>query len=244
MLVTALIFFSVFSTNMFAAEKSGVGQLKQEFESQLLQQISDTSGVERETLQEQYDKYVKLDESEQNKFVSYISDEELMSEVMKEYKSPGSSNLDVATKEEQINGETVNTSSVNNDIAIVENLSDKPVAEKEPIATINEHRSAWYKKYVTLFGIKVLENTSTLDYTRTGYGGRITGILGSDHRVTRNFTVNRISYSGKVDRYGSTYAYSNSNTTVAIIWKGVWTYDDGKCQIRVDNRSNVTGYFR
>ncbi len=245
-LTSGFIFFTVFSTNVFADEKNNVNQLKKEFESQLLEQINNATGSERGALLIQYDKYSSLTESEQNKFVTYLSDEELVSEIMKEYSNPGSSELShsITTEEEHINGETMNTNHISNDIAVVESMADKPSNYEEPKARLYQHRSARYSKYVTIFGIKVLEHTSTLDYTRTRHGGRITSILGSDHRVTRNFTLNRISYSGKIQRYANTYAYSNANTTVAIIWKGVWTYDHGKCQIRVDNKSNVTGYFK
>lgn len=245
-LIFGLAFFLVFSTNSFASEMNSVDQLKQEFSSQLLEQIDNATGSERESLLIQYDKYSSLTKNEQDKFVTYLNDEELMSEIMDEYKNPGSSELSnsITTNEEHSNGETIKTSKISDSIAIVERLGDKSSENGEIKATLSQAREATYRKFVTMFGIKVFENTSSIDYNRTKYGGRITGIDNSDHRMTRNFTVNRMSYSGKVERYASTYASSKSNTTVAIIWKGVWTYDDGQCQIRVDNKSNVTGYFR
>lgn len=51
----ALVFFSLFSINSSANAINSIEQLKEEFDSQLLEQIDNTTGSERESLIIKYD---------------------------------------------------------------------------------------------------------------------------------------------------------------------------------------------
>lgn len=245
LLTPALIVVLFFGSYSFAASDALTPDLtKEEFESDLLDRIKKATGNEKESLQIEYDKYTDLDADEQDSLIFYLNDETFMNELSEEYYTPNSTDLSITTSEEDVKDGVIVTHQVNDDIAIEEEKLDFPSQIKTDEMTImSQTREAWYAKSVKVFGIKVMEHKSSLDYKRTAHGGRITSILGSDHRITRNFTINSINYTGKISDYANTWAYSRSNFSMSLIHKGVWTYQSGKCQVRVDNKSNVTGYF-
>ncbi|GIN05928.1 hypothetical protein J1TS1_00730 [Shouchella clausii] len=55
--------------------------------------------------------------------------------------------------------------------------------------------------------------------------------------------INSIYCTGKISDYANTWTHSRSNFSMSLIYKGVWTYQSGKGQVRVDNKNNITGYF-
>lgn len=243
LIVAILVSFLLLPTFAGADQKINVDQLKNEFESQLLEQIDNSTGYEKERLQNEYNKYSSLTKDKQEKLVMYLNDEELMSKVMEEFNKD--SYIESSESMKNINGETIKTTEIFEDIAIVESLQDSPTIDSDGIELASDTRTATFRRTVTVFGVRAFEHASSVTYVRVGgEGGTITDLLGSDHRITRNLTVNQLEYSGLVEQFSSTYAQSTSNFTVAIIWKGVWTYDDGECRVRVDNSSNVTGYFK
>lgn len=227
-LVFALMIFSVFNVKVSAQENED-GITKKELEASIESQLGES----------EYNKYLSLSESDKDKFVSYLNDETLMDKVSESLKQTTTFNL------ADTNGSQTNIIKVNEDITIEENAGDAPAKVKagEFGIAATQYRDAWFTKNISFFGIKVFEHKSTLAYSRTAHGGKILGIQGSDHFVNRNFTVNRITYTGKTHRKGTTWAESKGNHQVSLLVKGEWSYDSGRQSIKVDNKGNVTGYF-
>lgn len=251
-LVFGLMASISFSSGVFASDDKSIDELKEEFESDLLSKIKEYDDVESLEMQAQYEAYKGLSEDEKVKFINYISDSDLTEQVLEEYFKPGKSELsdDISvTESKSSNGGNIITNEISEDIVIEEYTSDQFGDNNLASITGNntlaaQDRVANYKKTVKYLGVSVYQHTSTLNYTRTKHGGTITKVRGSDHRITRNFTLNAVKYSGKTSGHTKTSAYSQTNMATSILFKGTWTYWDGKARISVNNKGKVTGYVR
>lgn len=244
--------FISFSSGVFASDDKSVDKLKEEFEFDLLSKIKESEGVESLEMQAQYESYKGLSEDEKIRFINLINDPDLTEQVLEEYFNTGKSELSdniSVTESKSSDGENIITNEISDDIIIEEYTSDQfgdndlaSITSNNTLAAQN--RTATYKRTVKYLGVSVYQHTSTLNYTRTKQGGTITKVRGSDHRITRNFTLNAVKYSGKTSGHNKTSAYSQTNMATSILFKGTWTYWDGKARINVNNKGKVTGYVR
>ncbi|MBM7543267.1 hypothetical protein [Amphibacillus cookii] len=231
-------FFFVFGLGVSASESSETEQLREEFESDFLENIEKAQGEEKNLLLEEYNKYSDLSDSEKNKFVSYINDDELMEIIMEEIP-------DSEISMNAFSGKATETVELHKDIVSEESVEDIPaVVQGISVMSSGQTRTATYTKNVYILGIRTMQTKASMTYTRTKSGGRITGVKSYDHRITRNFTLNSWTFSGGYSRYGNTYAYSRSNVSVSLIFKGAWTYADAESEVRVDNKGNASGYLK
>lgn len=245
MLLTIIIVtFTTFDTTQAANGDEGSKDLtKQEFETLFLNEITNANEEESKILEEEYKKYKNLTVEKQEKLLTYLNDEELMSQISKEFFEPGTSALsnNIITEKESFNGGNVIRNVISEDIVIEEVSLDTLSFGESPIQLADESRIATWTKSVKIFGITGMQHKSTLPYKRTKYAGWITGVSKGDHRITRNFSLNSVSYSGEIHGYDRLKAWSRVNIAISLIFKGTWTYNDGVCRINVGRISDVTG---
>lgn len=244
-IILALVIVVGMGTNVFATQDNHIDKLKEEFESQLLNQLSLAKGDELLELTYEYNKYINLSEEDKYKLIEYINDGEFMEEVMKDVMS---ASTDIILETSDNNRKKSKITKISPDVSNEQTIKDEIVN----ITTLNnstmsgvETRTATYTDSVLLFGIRVMETKHSVTYTRTGYGGRIIEALSGDHWVSRNFTLNRTDFYNQRDFTSgpNLYAESHSDVTISLIYKGVWTYEDGRCAVWVDNYGTVGGSF-
>lgn len=219
-----MVIFACFSINTtgFAIEKVNLNEIKQEFEEFLANEIRNAEGQERKDLVFFSKGYHSASTEDQYKFVEFFHSPDKVEELTNLLMQPAGT-LESGSQTILANGI---------EFVVTETLDENNNANKGDMNILEGYRKATYTKSVSDWGVKVMEHTSTLNYSRTRAGGKITGISASDHRVTRNFTLNSISYSGKSHTprtFPATYAKSTSNFTMSIISKYIpgGTYASG-----------------
>lgn len=185
----------------------------------------------------EYDKYKDLSEANKDKFIEYLNDETLLEQIFN-----GLNTNNVQLGNSKTKGREVVSDDIEIDFATADKLLDSTGIPLRNSLNA-ENRVAELTSTVSVLGIKIFQAQATLRYQRTGYGGTITAISSSDHRITRNFTLNRVSY-GPIRHYrSSTTARSESDTVISFILKGNWKYGDGRSWISVNNYGSITGDF-
>ena len=240
LIVLVMVFFACFSFNTsgLANENFNLKDVKQEYEEFLANEIRNAEGQERKDLVNFSKRYHSSSTEDQYKIVEFFHSPDKVEELANLLMQPAGT-LESGSK-------TIFADGI--EIVVTEALEENNNANNDEMNIFEEYRVATYKKSVSAWGVKVMEHTSTLNYSRTRLGGSITGISASDHRMTRNFTLNSVSYTGKSHTprtFPATWARSTSNVTMSIISKYIpgGTYASGTCGITVDNNGKVTGYF-
>lgn len=94
------------------------------------------------------------------------------------------------------------------------------------ISAVTQHRVATWKRYVTIFGLKIFEVTNKVWYSHNGL--KILSVDNSDHFVSRNLNPLLSVDFRTPHRYKNTYyAYSSCDSTWSFIYKGVITFASG-----------------
>lgn len=243
LLSIALIFILLISMgSVTLAEPGDTPRItRQEFENQIKEQVNSASSNDRVEVLEEYNKYHSLSETDKDKFIKFLNDPTLMEEIIKSSRD-NSLQLEPSFNEKKKS----KIYEISDDIKIDYTLQDKLINPTDitpivPLATV-ETRTATYTQTTTALGIKIFESKATMDYQRTGYGGTITKILNSEHRITRNLTLNRVSFGSNRHYRSSTRATSQAYVTISFLVKGdTWAYGDGESEISVTNYGVVTG---
>ena len=244
-LTPVLVMLFLFGNQAFGAENSPESSelTKEEFEEQFLENIDESTGTEKESLELEYSKYTELDVEDQNKLIEYLNDEELMKNIAEQFSSPSSSELTLQTTEDSVERENTVINKINDDIVIVDELKDGPTPIKPGEMSIMavQTKTASNSRWAKVAGVTVMELRSEVTYKRNSSTGKITGLVGSDHRVTRNLTLNRFNLSGKTHGSSSTKAWAKTNFTIDMAIKGLWTYRSGYSEVAVTNNGKITG---
>lgn len=249
-LLTVLVlgFFACFSfnTDVFAKEELSLKELKQEYENFLLTEIKHAEGEELQDLVNFSKQYESLSSEEQYRLVEYFNDPSKMGDLVNALLEPvGNSDSSKSISK---------ASNSSSDIVIKDTFKEKDDVNKDMelislyAAASEEYKIADWTRDVEVFGVTVMRHSSTINYSRTKLGGVITGISASDHRMTRNFTLNSASYSGKSHTprtFPDSYAQSTSNVTLSIISKYVpgGTYASGMCAVYVSASGLISGFM-
>lgn len=228
------------SLAVFANDSRDSDSLVTDYENQMLNKIALKEGTEKEELSSEFRKYENLNKSDKLKFVKVVTDPDFIIQALTAQTSfklmPGQEIQKTTTrlKNDFVIESTAKENSLN---SINQNLFS--------VRSATQSRTATYTYSGTLYGVKIFEAKNTLEFERTGYDGIITEINGTDHRITRNYSVLTIEYSGGYDKIltGSKMAVSKRNVTAAILIKGSWTVGDGESYIDVDVQEVVTGRF-
>ncbi|MCM3548919.1 hypothetical protein [Shouchella clausii] len=203
--------------------------LKTEYETWLKEEVSSSQDIE---LLESLEAYEQLSEEEQLKYIDYMYNPEAQEAVMDAF---------------------TNIVEVDNSQTLTETLDDyegieistevvTPSVNKDDIS-IMASRTSTYKRYVTVFGIKIFQSTSVVDYTHNGK--KVTGVGAGDHYVSRNLnpTLN-ISWSGKRQTYSSTRAQSRVNMQWNFVHKNLGiTYGGGELGVWGNHKNQAGGWF-
>ncbi len=226
------------SLGVFANNVTNSDSLITDFENQMLHQLELTDGTEKAELLTEFEKYNALSKSEKLQFIEVSTDVDLLMEVFESSKF-------FKTR----SGQETSKTSLSNGLVVESTITDTPsnsINQRSVIGlAATESRVAEYKKYVSVLGIKVFQVTNTLRYERTGYDGQITSITSSNHRVTRNFTILQVDYSGENNKIltGNITAKSEMDVTVSGFVSDTWVIGDGKSNIYVDVQEAVWGDF-
>lgn len=239
--------------SVFAYSEINTVDVKQMFEKNMEDKIKSVKGPEKEIVEKDFRKYKTLCDFEKEKFIEYISDPELVIKLLSISISQPNSGKTLKT-----------TKKISEDIAIEEtveksSLSDNFYDSQTSIPSVSKTEisiettttlsragtsveSAINKRSVSFFGIKVMEITSRIIYRLSGgTGGRITGVIGGAHYLSRNYTLNRITFHYNWEDYSSRLATSRSYFTASFVFKNIFTIADGTRYIQVDNYKNSWG---
>ncbi|WP_078391251.1 hypothetical protein [Shouchella patagoniensis] len=227
--ITVLIGGAAGVANAETTGKSDLDELKNEYELWLKEEVSYSQDAE---LIESLEEYEGLSEEEQLKYIDYMYNPEVQEAVM-----------DAFTDVVEVDNSKTLTDTLDGYEGIeISTELVTPFVSKDDIS-IMASRTSTYKRYVTIFGIKIFQSTSVVDYTHDGK--KVTGVGAGDHYVSRNLnpTLN-ISWSGKRQTYTSTRAQSRVNMQWNFIHKGLGiTYGGGELGVWGNHKNQAGGWF-
>jgi len=236
-----LAYFSFNTTGGYAYdayEKVDWEVIKQEYEEFLANEIKNVKGQERTDLVNFSKLYHSSSNEAQYKIVKLLHDPE--QGILKQLLNP------VETSESS----TILYEDDTITLVMETTFEDNAIASTDEMNILagDEYRQAKMVVNFTADKINLMQHTSTLNYSRTKEGGVITGIQASDHYMSRNWTINSITYSGKSHTpksFPASYARSDSNFNVALVSGTIpgFIVGHGNCYIRTDASGNTTGDY-
>lgn len=146
--------------------------------------------------------FKQLSKEQQNKFISYLNNEELLKEVIDAFNNNESKTM------------------YDGDIVIEVEMTEL-VVQKEDMMQFSELLQANYKKWVTFLGVNIFEVTAWVRYNHDGE--KVTSILGSNHLVSRNYNPLLDHSWSEITRWGvgTSTAHSSRDITFSILWEGL-----------------------
>ncbi|KJR45964.1 hypothetical protein UF75_3629 [Desulfosporosinus sp. I2] len=151
-------------------------------------------------------KYQNLTKEQKDKFVGYLKDGKLFANAFSTPLKPGESK-----------------SLANGDVIVTLTETNEPIniaSKNFSIMSTVEYRKATYQRYVTLFGVKILQTTSYVNYSHDGTS--IIDIQGSRHWTSINYNPLLMSEWGDepTEWDDGTTAYSTNDVTFGAMIEG------------------------